>query len=378
MNLHILNDEKFFDPFVKKLEELDLLDNNIFIVKENGPLKFIKRKDLVHGRLNNKLLLGDVSKYDKVFIHAFSFDLYRWVNQHTFNELNWMIWGKELYESKMVNYPLYERRTKAIIQRIKKVRPVMSNYYRKAEQFFFQIDIERVYSKINYLLTWITPEYEYAITHIKGLKAKHKNFAYTFEIDTETLSTMYDGEAFFKNQREGNLRCIIGNSGASSNNHFDALEKVRAVNFKEITMPVSYGDQEYVTHLKKEIQKRYTDKNITFVHEFMDFENYLHFFNSYDVFVSNSLRPIGMGNIWVALLTGKLVFMNSKNLVFPYLQSLGLQLYDVNHIDRLDHIQHKVDFESNRTIAMRFLSKYRIDELYNSLFGKVEKKVEWR
>lgn len=377
MNLHIINDEKFFDPFVEKLEELGLLHNNIFIVKENGPLKYIRRKDLVYGRLNDRLLLGNLDNYDKVFIHAFSFDLYRWVNRHTFKELNWMIWGKELYESKMVNYPLYESGTENIIQKIKKIRPMMSNYYRKIERFLFQIDVERVYGKIDYLLTWITPEYEYAKRHIKGLKAEHKKFAYTFEIDAEILSDMFDGNAFFRNWKARKLRCIIGNSGAASNNHLDALKKVKDVDFNEIVMPISYGDQNYIGILKREVERYYQHKNVTFMEQFMSFKRYLDFFNSYDVFVSNSLRPIGMGNIWMALLTGKLIFMNSKNLVFPYLQSIGIQLYDIDLIEQIDIIQQQIDFESNRTIAAEFLSKGSMNTLYSNLFGKVKSEVEY-
>lgn len=372
MNLHILNDEKFFDPFVGKLEELDLLDNNIFIVKERGPLRFIKRKDLVYGRLGDKQLIGDILQYEKVFIHAFSFELYRWVKQHTFRELNWMVWGKELYESKMVNYPLYEARTQNIVQKIKRVRPVMSSYYRKAERFFFQIDIEEVYKKVDYVLTWIKPEYDYAVRHIKGLQARHKDFAYTFEINTEAFANMFDGKSFYLHAEARKLKCLIGNSGTSVNNHIDALYKIENANFSEITMPVSYGDPEYVELLKKEVKRSFAFKNITFMDQFMTFGNYLQFFNSYDIFLSNSLRPIGMGNIWIALLMGKVVFMNNKNLVFPYLKSLGLQVYDINEVDQFDNIIKEVDLERNRSIAADFLSKYRVNELYSNLFGKIE------
>jgi|GEM_PF-994953 len=369
MNLHVLNDEKFFDPFVEKMEELKLLDNNVFVVKERGPLKFIKRKDLVYGRIGDKERIGDVSKYDKVFIHSFTFHLYRWVHQNTFKELNWMIWGKELYESNLVDYPLYESKTKSILQKIKRMRPMMSSYYRKAEQFFLQIDIEKVYNKFDYVLTWIEPEYRFAIEHIKGLKAAHKSFAYTFEVDTEILSNLFDDKQLYEHKQKKMLRCIIGNSGASSNNHLDALEKIKDVNFHEVMLPVSYGDVDYISLLKKEVQLHYNYQHITFADRFMRFDEYLHFFMGYDVFISNASRPIGMGNIWMALLTGKLVFMNSKNLVFPFLRSLGLQIFDIDDICRIYEILNKVNLTKNRDIATNFLSKNKITTLYENLFG---------
>lgn len=369
MNLHVLNDEKFFDSFVERLEKLNLLDNNIFIVKEQGPLKYIRRTDLVYGRLADKKNLGDISKYEKVFIHSFTFHLYRWVNQNNFKELNWMIWGKELYESSMVNYPLHEEYTKNTIQKIRNIRPKMSHYYRKAEQLLFQVDVAKVYNKIDYILTWIKPEYDYAIKHIPGLKAKHKTFAYAFELNTESLSEMYNGHSLIERKTKDGLNCIVGNSGASSNNHLDALKKMNAVNFKQITMPVSYGDKEYIDLIKKESNQNYRHINISFIEQYMNFDKYLALFKKQDVFISNSLRPIGMGNIWMALLLGKLVFMNSKNLVYPYLLSIGLKVYNIEEINKIDDILNDVDLESNRNIAADFLSKGKIDELYITLFG---------
>lgn len=369
MNLHLINDEKFFDPFVEKLEALNLLHNNLFIVKECGPLKFIRRKDLVYGRFCDQDLIGDVSKYKKVFIHYFSFEMYRWVHQHTFNELNWMVWGKELYESELVDFPLYESQTKSIVKKTKNTRLTLALYYRRAENFLMNVDVAKIYRKIDNVLTWIKPEYEYAIKNIKGLRAKHLEFAYVFEHDAEILSRKFNGKQLYENSNLGKLRCILGNSGAASNNHLDALNKMREIDFKEIIMPVSYGNQKYVLSLKVEVEKRYTANNITFLNKFMTFDEYLDFYNQYDVFISNSIRPVGMGNIWMALLMGKLVFMNNKNFVFPFLTSMGIHVYDINDIHNIDEITRRVDLDSNRKIATNFLSKTKIDELYTNLFN---------
>lgn len=368
MNLHIINDEKFFDPFVEKMESLNLLSNNRFVVKECGPLKFIKRKDLVFGRMCDDGVIGNTFQYDKVFIHYFSFEMYRWVHQHTFKELNWMIWGKELYESELVNFPLYEPLTKSMVKKTKDQKLALALYYKRAENFLMNIDVEKIYGKINNVLTWIEPEYKFAINHIRGLKARHQEFAYMFEYDAETIPYNLKNEYIIKHKPSSALRCILGNSGATTNNHLDALYKIKKANLGEVLIPVSYGNARYVELLKKEVEKRFPLTDIHFLNEYMSFETYMRLFNEYDVFISNSIRPVGMGNVWMALLMGKIVFMNKTNLVFSYLQSFGLQIFSIEEIDKIADIISCVNLDRNRSIALKFLSKDRINGLYTKLF----------
>lgn len=365
MNLHILNDEKFFDPFVEQLEALGLLANNVFVIKEDGPLNFVRRKDLVYARMRDEALIGDVSKYDKVFIHCFTLEMYAWVHRYQFKELNWMIWGKELYKSEF----LYEEQTKNLVKKVRDIKLTLDFYFLKAKNFFMNIDSSKVYGKIDNVLTWIQPEYEYAVQHIKGLRAKHQDFAYTFEYDVEFISSKFCSKKFDKAKGSKKLRCILGNSGVASNNHLDAIHKIKEIDLAEILIPISYGNKNYIKLLRKELSRKYLNKNITYLDTYMTFGEYVDFYCQYDVFINNSIRPVGMGNIWMALLMGKLVFMNPENLVFPYLRSLGFQIFDINDLSDIDEIRGKVDLISNRNNALSFLSKSKINEIYISLFS---------
>jgi len=365
MNLHILNDEKFFDPFVEKLENLGLLANNLFVVKECGPLKFIRRKDLIYGRMCDKKLIGDVSRYEKVFIHCFTLEMYGWVHQHTFNELNWMVWGKELYGPEF----LFEHQTKSLVRKARSAKLALDLRFFKIKNFFMNINAANIYSKVDNVLTWIEPEYKYAIKHVKGLKAKHQDFAYTFEYDAESISSKFYKKTDYRDKTQNELRCILGNSGVASNNHLDAIRKIQKADFHTVTVPISYGNKKYIQLLKKEIIRKYSDKNITYLDRFMSFDEYMFFFSQYDAFISNSIRPVGMGNIWMALLMGKIVFMNTKNLVYPYLQSLGVQIFDIDDMEDIEVLLGTIDLDANCRIAVNFLSKSRINELYLNLFS---------
>lgn len=370
MNLHLIDDEKFFDPFVEKLEALRLLDNNHFVIKDCGPLKFIRRKDLVYGRMCDRQLDKSIGKYDKVFIHCFTSEMYDWVNRHTFNELNWMVWGKELYGSELLDFPLYEAQTKQIVKKVSNRRFTFRLGHLRPKNLLMRVNLPRIYGKIDNVLTWITPEYEYAINNMKGLRAKHKSFAYTFESDVEVLSGKFSDLSSNRTKKKNEIRCILGNSGVASNNHLDAIDKIQTANLKEVLIPISYGNSKYIELLKQAIHEKYTDRNVTYMDRFMSFKAYIDFFYNYDVFISNSIRPVGMGNIWMALLMGKLVFMNRRNLVFPYLRSMGLEIFDIDDISNIEKILQKVDLASNCQIAADFLSEAKINHIYLKLFGQ--------
>ncbi|WP_134092145.1 TDP-N-acetylfucosamine:lipid II N-acetylfucosaminyltransferase [Olivibacter sp. XZL3] len=369
MNLHLIDDEKFFDPFVEKLESLNLLENNIFIVKECGPLKFIKRSDLVHGRMCEKDLIGDTRQYKKVFIHCFTPDMYDWVLEHSFKELNWMIWGKELYSSDLVNYPLYELLTKEIVKKVSTQRFSFNLGYWRPKNVIRRVNLPRIFSKFDNILTWIEPEYEYAVRNIKGLRAKHQQFAYMFEMDANVLRRRF-GNAQSSRKRITELRCILGNSGVASNNHLDAIQKTNNIPFKEILIPISYGNERYIELLKDAVQTIGANGNISYLDKYVSFTDYIEVFDQYDVFISNSIRPVGMGNVWMALLMGKLVFMNRRNLVFPYLRAMGIEIFDIGMIEKVDSIFKTIDLKKNADLAAEFLSNKRINKMYVQLFSK--------
>ncbi len=367
MNLHIFNDEKFFDPFVNKLEELNLLENNKFVVKTNSELKYIKRTDLVTARLYNNGVKVQTNDFDKVFLHSFARDLYPWVLKNEFKELNWMIWGSDLYDIKFLNYNLLEPQTLVLKKKVKVLRSFISKYFEGLENFVLKRNMDKVFKKITNVLTWIPPEYDYAINNLKGLDAKHQYFMYGFDLDIEKLSDLLNKSKVSTSLEA--LRCVVGNSGAFTNNHLDAIEKVKDAGFFEILVPLSYGNFEYVKLLKDCIKKKHLNLNINYMDNFMDFTEYIKILNGYDVFITNSTRPLGMGNIWIALLTGKLVFMNKKNFIYDYLNELGLKIFDINEINNVKTIIKNFNPETNISIVKEFASDIKIQKLYKKLFS---------
>lgn len=109
--------------------------------------------------------------------------------------------------------------------------------------------------------------------------------------------------------------------------------------------------------------------NIQYLENFMDFSKYIETVARYEVFITNSLRPLGMGNIWMALLMGKLVFMNTRNFMYNYMRDLGLQVYNIDKLTELAIYARDTEYEKNRKIVIDYLAKAKVDHIYTNLFG---------
>ena len=114
MNLHIVPDNSFIDKFCDNLLELGIWENNKIIVRSNEhALKSIKH-NLPFAALYSQqfsALIGDTAVYTRVFVHYLTPLLYRWLAQNKFQEVNWMIWGGDLYNLPALEKVCYESRT---------------------------------------------------------------------------------------------------------------------------------------------------------------------------------------------------------------------------------------------------------------------------
>ena len=100
MNLHIVPDNTFINKFFDNLNEIGRGENNKLIVRTNEPKLNTVKHNLPFAPLYSRRfssLVGNTARYEKVFIHYFSPLLYRWVALNKFQEVNWMVWGGDLY-----------------------------------------------------------------------------------------------------------------------------------------------------------------------------------------------------------------------------------------------------------------------------------------
>ena len=360
MNLHIVPDNSFINKFCDNLLELGIWENNKIIVRSNEhALKSIKH-NLPFAPLYSQQfssLIGDTEVYTSVFVHYLTPLLYRWLAQNNFQEVNWMIWGGDLYNLPALEKVCYESRTwHEYVKKDWSAQTLLYNLKIKLTQSPFQ---QRAYSKIKNVLTWMGEEYKFATNHLP-VDAGHKFFFYENQLTYGQLDALVNN---FKGRKK--LSLILGNSGSPANNHLDAVQflddnQVAA----DLLVPVSYGDKRYISFLKRRLKFNYG--KIEFVDRYMAFEEYLNFLAASDGLIMNTVRPQGYGNILMMMYIGKPVFFNAKNISLPDLNSAGLKWFPIESLKSAGNLKAEVQ---NKDAVINLLSHDRLLKEYRRLFS---------
>lgn len=362
MNLHIVPDNTFVNKFCDNLEELNLTHHNKIIVRSNEKsLKFI-RYNLPFAPLYSSQFssfVGDTDQYDKVFIHYFTPLLYRWVASHKFRELNWMVWGGDLYNIPALDHLCYEPLT--LEKYVKKDWSAQTLLYQSKVLITQALFRKKAYSKVKNILTWMNEEYQFALAHLP-IHAEQKFFFYENQLPYEKL------EAQEKSTARGNsLRLIVGNSGYPTNNHMDVVQFLEDHHVQaDLIIPVSYGDPRYISFLKKNV--RFTHGKIEFIERYMPFEEYLNLILNAEALVMNTIRPQGYGNILIMMYMNKAVFFNSKNISLPDLTNHGINWQPLEDLTLFSKPKNNLTVE-NKKAVVNLLSHDKLRISYRNLFS---------
>lgn len=361
MNLHIAPDNVFTNTFLNNLEEAGILDNNRVVLRTNEKMLRHVGRDVPSAPLYSRdfnAQTGDTAVYERVYIHQFTPLLYRWVALREFRELNWAIWGADLYNLPFNQGKLYEDLT-------------FARYISKSflwNEFLYHAKVSLLhnpyrgaaYAKVKNILTWMTSEYEFASRNLPALKAHHQFFFYENQLPYQELDRVG-----IMTPSIGRIPTyILGNSSTPELNHLDAVTWMQRHGIKaNLQVPVSYGDPRYTRFLKKNMNF-YTGGTIEFVDRYMNIQDYLQFLSSADGLVMNNIRPQGYGNIFIMMYLGKPVFLNSKNLSTTELNNRGLRWLPLEELGSVP----RPGILENKDAVMKLLSHENLLKVYRDLF----------
>jgi len=359
MNLHIVPDTTFINTFYDNLQELGLLNENKIIVRTNNKTLSAVKRDLFFSPLNSRSFMeyvGDTLQYKKVFVHYFTPLLYRWVAHHKFRELNWAVWGGDLYNLSSLDHICYEPLTKTnYVSRDSSLKKILYETKVWITQEPFR---KKAYAKVNNILTWMQSEYQFALRHL-DVRANHQFFFYENQFPYERLDSIREKPSYTKE-----LSLIIGNSASPANNHLDVVRFLETHKVKaNLLIPVSYGDSGYISFLRKNLS--YSYGNLEFVDRYMAFEEYLQFISAADALVMNTVRPQGYGNILMMLYMDKPVYFNEKNISLPDLTQNGISWRSIDDLPSLSKENAEL---SNKAAVVKLLSHERLLKAYKALF----------
>lgn len=216
-----------------------------------------------------------------------------------------------------------------------------------------------VISRLGHFITHIRGDYELAQEWYGAKGHWHECFMYTSNLcrDYPIEPPPHDG-----------IHILLGNSATPTNNHLDALEKLRPFADENIKIycPLSYGDASYGDFVSQEGKAIFGAKFIP-LRDFMPLKNYLELLSNIDAAIFNHNRQQGVGNITTLLALGKKVYIRKEITTWALFRDLGCNIFDINEVNIQPIIEE--NSKMNSAILKENFSSHRLVEQWRAIYG---------
>ncbi len=373
MNYHILVDDKFCPTFINDIRAIDLSNENKFIIRKHGDLKFINSTDkatVVNNNVDDLLFeLMEVQNGDKVIFHWFDNIAGEIARRIKCKCLIYAVhWGGDFFiaDNPFLFKYLYDEKTKG---------------YVKKKLGYSYINIRNTYSMMK---KWLIAYKKYKLK-TKQVAAIDRILIHPLnQYDIDLTKKIYKGSRFSsipffysnvlpqmsiyppKSINKGKVKILLGNSATETNNHFEAIDKFVGLNNIEINCLLSYGNNEYRQELI-EYGKEKLGENFIPILDYLPNEKYLKFLNEMDIFFMFHNRSQAFNTILYGLFLNKYIFIKDENSIYKLLESIGVNVYNANkfNFQQLDMlISDNNKFNFNEQYHNYFSEKVYVDFLH--------------
>ena len=339
--IHIIQNDKFIDPFYKLIIEHFKSNEHLFIyISGESETDFSIPNDVnvlnICNKYNginnffklNKTLKPYFDKADKVIIHGLfnaNLILFLFLHQKFLRKSYWVMWGGDLYG------PLF-----------KKINTLKQKIYHLVEA--------KVKGGFSGYITYIPGDYELA-KELYGAKGKYYECIMY-------LSNLYS-ELHLPEKLITTTTILVGNSADPTNNHeeiFKKLSQLEPQNFNVIC-PLSYGCKNYAEKIKL-LGKSIFEDRFTAIIDFMPFDEYLKVLATIDIAVFAHKRQQAMGNIITLLGLGKTVYMRTDITPFAMFNDSKIKVFDINNLS-MELLENKI-MENNRSNIKKIFSESKL------------------
>lgn len=371
--LHIVKDEKFFEPTIQNFEADDrLLNRSVMMVNSpNYTFKFIKKKDkvnLVYGEeALKKELAGD---YDVVYFHSLQTVLYRLVDYIPDDKIViWWCWGFELYSTlegmkPLISVPLYLPLTRKYLSEKKSFQTKFKDTIKELfAGYIWNYRRKKVLKRVDYFQPVLPIEY----TLLKENRSFRAREFYSYK--------SLDGFCDIDCDSAGKGNILFGNSSSYTSNHLDAWELIKhyVQSESEVIVPMNYGFVDYADYFTK--QASHSNVKVNVLRSFLPIDEYYLLLNSCSYAVFGILRQQAMGNIYYCLQRGMKLFLYKDSIVYKDLKKSGYIVFAIENIN-IDSFRVPLtekQIAQNRS-ALRKDAEYR-NSIYEKVIGElIEKK----
>lgn len=373
--VHICSDEKFIKLSYDQFEYLYPNQNQFYIYGSgDNVIKYIKLNPFVKYLEINQFFFESLNDSIVIFhsIPIFLTAYLKYINSS--NKVVWFLFGFETYGDSI----LYSENL--LLDKI-----TLNHFKEKSKQFSFNDKLQHSIFPIirKFKKNWRLSKKEYLQRKTKERLIQLKRVDYigtSFEEERVLQSKILNFERplfhfwyypleliidpgtkinFNKN------KILIGHSGYPNGNHLDVFYKIKSLDLdkKQIIVPLSYGDQEYINKIT-ELNPLRLD-NQQYITDFLKLKDYNILLNSVKIAIFNNRRQQAIGNIITLIYFGAKVFLSEKNTFYQYLKKIGIIVYsyekDLNNAS-INNIHNHQEIEYNRNILYKELNKKTLQE----------------
>jgi hypothetical protein len=355
--LHLMPDEKFIDYFIAQSEEVKPGGSVYWVaqMQETKELKHTKSSLVKQVKWTKQTILSlakEANQYDKLVLHSLFFDHLESFLKSLRKGIHviWMFWGGDGYKFTSVEkrwyLPLTWQYKKNVLKKdIGTVRRIVRELNTLRLRWIKSRTTCTLIRHVNVCATWVKYDYE-MIRHVNP-KMKWTYYSY-FTAEQMALGAL-------EPQPLNLSRLWIGNSATDTNNHFDALQYLKEINWQgEIVVPLSYGGKAYTNDVMHYGKQYFGEKFISLT-EFMPLDQYQQHMNSCGIVWMNHIRQQAAGNTLAALFMGKAVIMNSNNNLYKTLKDWDISFIDKSALENVHNLNADI-FAHNRSIIIDNLS----------------------
>lgn len=337
--LHLCISEKFISPLIRLLNDnFDPADHHFVITKPKKQDDYSFSNASVHKSFFSKLhLTFEIYRADKVILHGLydsHFLYFISIQPWLLKKCYWVIWGSDLYQY------LLPRST--LKSRIKE---------------FFRAKFVR---QVGHLVTYIDGDYQNAVKWYGARGKKHECLGY--------LSNTFNLPNLQVSPDKGQTNIQIGNSAFQRNNHFLALDALKAFKDQDIQIfcPLSYGPKEYAKQVCDYGFQLFGRKFVPLL-DFMPIVEYTKLQSEIDIGIFAQNNQQAMGNMIQLLGLGKKLYLLEQTTPWELFTSLGLHIYNLNDFS----LEPMTSEESRRNseIILKSFSSNRLVEQYREIFS---------
>lgn len=379
MNVHIANDEKFIDGFIRNVDRFTDTDNIFIIINIYGNVKYVNSKNIIIVENNFNTLvkvIESIKSVRKIYFHSLT-ELFAEIIERYYGKFRfvWLFFGAEIFMMIENRDNVLMKQTKTILNKIDssrfqyKLNPTALrrewiNYrFYSRMKLNHDFKIQKAISRIDYIGHYIKDDIDQYITKYNPKITWIDWNYYAFD----QIESINKGDCKKK-------YVLLGNSASEFNNHIDAFQRIRNLpeNIKLI-VPLSYGGSaKYVEEVCRMGFKTY-NSNFVPLPEFMDLQSYYQIIKECKAAIFFNQRSQAAGNILTLIDLEIPVFMHEENNLFKFFSQHGVLIFSINDFeDFLEKEFHQKILDrlkENRILIKRIFGEREMSLKYTNLLN---------